>query len=487
MTTMGTNIKNPNRFDLSTSIIELLNLMFCSESDIIIQAELKPDSGKSRLFVIKIEANDAVDYLVVKIASTSLIKMEWDAFQQFIPKKIKGITEISHPPVFLPSRSMGGIIYPLIGNNVYEVERLLDYCKHAELDTLIQDVFEDELFENLQFLWGRGSLQSQYTFHNFYSHLLPYHLILEESLPLPEEKTFHIDLNLLSASDYKFKKGEYVTISNGRISSIYEQDNAITLKPVDNELGSRIFWKSKRDISSYELNHVLNHPLVGRVQKTRSEQIAEYVQLIFQQPIDRSVRSIQLSNGDTVPNPLMYLEPILQKSVAVRFACIHGDLNLENILVEHYEHETEGRDHIGHLIDFDASHRDHVLRDPIKLETDIMTRFLPELLVASDLSPEIVFAFFEALHNAVHNKRYKCPNDSLKKPFEMIISVRKLTQYYLFNPNDWTEYYYGLVLYLIGVLKYKNLDDIPIAPLPKAVAFLGASAIISILLEEKNL
>jgi hypothetical protein len=48
---------------------------------------------------------------------------------------------------------------------------------------------------------------------------------------------------------------------------------------------------------------------------------------------------------------------------------------------------------------------------------------------------------------------------------------------YLVDPDDLNEYYQGLMLYLLGALKFKNLNDVPEQPLPKQVAFWAATLI----------
>lgn len=476
---------NPKNLQLSTSVVQLLTLMFNAAEEVLVESELKPGSGDSFIFVVQAKANNSIEYLIVKIASASLIRKEWNAYQQYIPKKLRGITEIRDSPIYLPLGNMGALAYPLIGNKEYKVESLLNYCKNVESHNIIHDVFEDEFFENLQFLWGRGELYSNYTYLEHYSHLLPYYLIVEENLHPSERIPIDADLNLIFNST--FNHGDCVSVFNGRVSSIYHNENAIAIKPLDNDLGSRILWKPVNRISLYQVDDVIKNPLIGIVQKNQYQQIVEYAQTILHQPFDPTSQSIQVSNNLTIPNPIAYLNSILRKTVNVRFACIHGDLNLENILVEYYEHPVSGFNHIAHLVDFDNSRRDHVLRDILKLETEIMTRILPDLLAEANLPLELVNVFYKELHNAVISGAHNFPYQFLQKPFEMIMSLRKLARYYLFNPEDWTEYYYGLVIYLIGSFKFRNLDKAPLAPLPKSIAFLGAGTTISLLLEVTNL
>jgi hypothetical protein len=54
-------------------------------------------------------------------------------------------------------------------------------------------------------------------------------------------------------------------------------------------------------------------------------------------------------------------------------------------------------------------------------------------------------------------------------------------QYGLFKRDETEEYYQGLTLYLLGALKFGNLDRVPEAPLPKQVAFWGAAVVQALL------
>ena len=67
------------------------------------------------------------------------------------------------------------------------------------------------------------------------------------------------------------------------------------------------------------------------------------------------------------------------------------------------------------------------------------------------------------------------PYKELEKPFAMLQAIRKEARKCFFNRDDPTEYYQGLVIYLLGSIKFKNLDDIPNS---KKIAILGAGAIV---------
>jgi hypothetical protein len=142
------------------------------------------------------------------------------------------------------------------------------------------------------------------------------------------------------------------------------------------------------------------------------------------------------------------------------------------------------------LIDFAMARRDHVLHDLLRIETGVVTWLLPEVLAEARLPPESMDALYEQLHFAArrgHSSASEKLKPALRKVYVMLAAIRETAQEYLFTPGDWDEYYQGLTLYLLGALKFKNLDDAPQAPLPKQVAFWGAAAIQKLLQDPPHL
>jgi hypothetical protein len=73
---------------------------------------------------------------------------------------------------------------------------------------------------------------------------------------------------------------------------------------------------------------------------------------------------------------------------------------------------------------------------------------------------------------------------ALHKPVQILQSIRAAAKRHLYA-DDPDEYYRGLLVYLLGALKFANLDQLPWGPLPKQAAFWAASAVQK-LREEKS-
>jgi hypothetical protein len=110
-----------------------------------------------------------------------------------------------------------------------------------------------------------------------------------------------------------------------------------------------------------------------------------------------------------------------------------------------------------------------------------LTRLLPEALAQAGSGPEAIGDLLLKLHTVSVTPSVPLPTLSqseLKKPFEVLAAIRRMAGRCLRDPAQWDEYYRGLVLHLLGALKFADLDDLPQAPLPKQVAFAAAAWLI---------
>ena len=222
-----------------------------------------------------------------------------------------------------------------------------------------------------------------------------------------------------------------------------------------------------KEIERYQVNDIIG-PIEGVVTATRAELLRTLAQDALGQHVDLTADKLTLPAASTsLPNPLILLPDILRTACEVKVGTIHGDLNLENILVD-----PEAR--TVRLIDFALARQDHVLHDLLRLETGILTRLLPEELATAKVPPETIHNLYVQLHGAaLPAGQFGVPKQldpALKKTFVILVTIRKIARHYLSSPDDWGEYYQGLSLYLLGTLKFKNLDQ-----LTKQIAFWGAA------------
>ncbi|MCB0209262.1 MAG: phosphotransferase [Anaerolineae bacterium] len=211
-----------------------------------------------------------------------------------------------------------------------------------------------------------------------------------------------------------------------------------------------------------------------RILNTSDEQLDNQVRQVMGSAINPTHNVVSWSNGPFLTNPLHLKSNLLRQVRDVNLACIHGNLNLKNILVDKESNDIR-------LINFSNSCQDHALHDFLKLETEIITKLVPQILHQHRLPAESIYTFYNQLHHTINHRRQNSvtpPNQLVERPWLAILAVREAAQDYLFIPRDWSEYYQGLTLYLLGSLaseQFKITEEI--SNLSKKIAFWGAATI----------
>ncbi len=226
-------------------------------------------------------------------------------------------------------------------------------------------------------------------------------------------------------------------------------------------------------MAAYQVEQIIE-PIEGEVLETRQGRLQAEVQRVLGPDCAPTGQAVHLPDQTSLPNPLAALSTLLHKTCDVKVAAIHGDFNLENILIEP---ETGAIS----LIDFAAAREDHILHDFLRLETEVMTKLMPEILRRHNLPlvPTLASYYWQLHCAAFHSTPSPIPpilpHPDLEKPFAMLQTIRRAARDYFFAADNPPEYYQGLILYLLGALKFGNLDKAPERPLPKQVAFWGAA------------
>ncbi len=463
-------IENPKQLSLPAEAEAILKAMFENYQRVVIIEEFGAGFSGSRIFMVRPIIDNATAHLrtVVKLASVSLIEKEWQAYKDCIRYRLPDAAQIQGQPVLLPDCEWGGLRYALQGGGgTFEIESLYSYLRRADIED-IRFVLK-RLFKRLEQILQQTSPHFEFQLRTGYDRILPVNLLIE---PTSQSETNPRLLTPNHLSGQSLKQGDRVQVSGFVITKVDPKYKSVTLNcPANHSLSSYCLrLKPIETVGTDRLGQIMD-PIEGVVTETRQEKLEFEVRRAMGEDFDLTQETISWPGGPSLPNPLIKWPSLLQESRDVKVACIHGDLNMENILVD-----PETRD--VSLIDFADARRDHVLHDFLRLETEVVTKIIPEILQQHNLLVDTICTFYQHLHTAIAHPGQvtASPNLVLEKPWAILLAIREMAGNYLWKSGNWVEYYQGLAFYLLGALKFKNLDEMDEAPapLPKQVAFWGA-------------
>lgn len=469
---MSPLIDNPSGLHLSSDAVLVLQRIFANYKRVIIIKEFAAGLSGSRVLEVRPIKIDGTPELptVVKLATISMIRQEWRAYQQHIHNRLPHVASTSRPTL-LSTTGWGGLRYPVMGGGNFDIMSLRDFCRQPDLRGDFLQTVLDRLFRIMDNVWGFHSVAPDFALHTSYDLTLPPHLLIRQAAVPPD-----IDITLLSPRDLSagaLQPGDAVAISDVMVQKVDPATRIITLcQPATSAEPSayrvRVRIPDNEPMPSYASQQIIDL-VVGFVVETRASRLKAEVAGLG---IDPAASHVLLAEQVHVSNPLHMLPVLLNQSRNVNIATIHGDFNLENILVEPQLGDIS-------LIDFANARQDHVLHDLLHLEAEVITHMLPDIIYQHHDDPILVLVELGwHLHRAMLHPTYEpgLPERyELQKPWIILRAIRRAARRYVFDLNDFSEYYQGLVLYLLGALRYKNLSQHPHHPLPKRIAFWAAT------------
>jgi len=479
-------IENPHVLSLPPAGKEILRRMFVDYRRVIIEQELETGFSQGRIFVVRPFKEHGAELLaVVKMAATPLIEKERQAYQTYIRNRLPNAPDIQ-AIVYTGDEAWGGLRYPLVGGGIFEIQSLYEYLNRQDVNSQqIEFTLNERLLKSLGHLWRANEAQQGFPIQGSYDYVLPVNLTLRPLTPAeidalddsPRRLTPDTIAKVTVNPDDVVRLEEFVVtqveLAAGQIEVTLNRPHVAGDPTASYRI--RIQLADHESASRYQVSKTVK--IDGKVINTRAVQLQMLAQTAVGNTVDLSQEWLSLplpGKAVSAPNPLKAYPHILSRSLDVRIArAIHGDLNLENILVDPRTGDVN-------LIDFADARRDYVLHDLLRLEAGVVTRFLPLAFTEAKLPSATIYTVYQTLHEMIRLDKPLAAysiDPTLEKSFTILPAIRQAARRYLFDYDDFTEYYQGLSLYLLGTLKFDNLNQIPKS---KAIAFWGSATAVDL-------
>jgi hypothetical protein len=481
MQTNEPTIKSLTPKPLESHIFQILSRMFTGYARVSVRSEFTSGLSSGRVFLVRpIPLEGAELPVVVKIDYGDRIAKEHASFHRFTRNRLPRMAEIRGEPVYTADSTYGGLCYPFVGSGEFAIRSLHNHLQEAPLED-IQKVLTKQLFPALETLWQQARKgYFDFCLEDYYDSFLPMNLVIEATSLTEDVSPKELTPSLVRSQTITLN--DPVQITGFQVVKVNRKDHKLSLDipPSSADFTAyRVQVTGINDITSYQVGQTITTPLTGIIRETRASLLQKQVQKVVGAEVDLAATTIPLSPQQYLPNPLVALPTILSTPMDVFLGTIHGDLNLQNILVE-----TENQN--AYLIDFAQSRQDHLLRDLLHLEMAVVTKIIPQQMAHAGLNAAAIVPFYERLHCAWQTSDPILPQPELEKSFATLLLIRLAAQKLLYKSNKWQEYYYGLFVYLLGALRYDDLDAPPLAPLPKQIVFWGAAAICQIMRQQPD-
>ena len=393
---------------------------------------------------------------VAKFDHPYFLKKEFEAYDQYVAPVIPNQyrVELRNELRMNKAGTLGVIIYNFLGSNRRRGSEDSDLLRYYELDKKsdIGDILQ-KLFQNHEAWHEAPYLKRELlSYSREYDRLLPVSLVLDriyDTIDLPSNLpeltagNLHIEeINQLQVDDVVRLQG-FEVVDN--------RDEVLRLQGlISNDMKSNYLRikLNRLSLDEYPPGTALK-PVYAVIKATRETLLNDFA---CQSDAHFENDFANLSIGGKLhENPLRSVNAMLKTSSRpVIYSIIHGDLNLRNIMVD------PNNSGVSWFIDFADTRIGPTLLDFQRLEEHVISSILVPAMDKAGMNPNSIVDILNLLHNDNLNFLRPLRFRRLRRPLILLQKIRLLAKPYLEPDNDWTEYYRGLFIVLIGALKFER-------------------------------
>jgi len=450
---------------LSAAQEGLLERAFAGSREIFVEAEFR--SGYSGATILLVSSDSGQAHLIVKLGHPAALQREYTAYRQFVESILpQNTARLQGEPLLADDGGLALLTYTFTGGDPRLPTRSLEDYYHRRRGRATAYVL-DRVFRIYGRRWWADNRPRKYVLGEQYDRLLPVHLKFK---PTPTSGTrpriFPAD-QLDAAALRDIQPGQPIRLQGFCVSEVRPDrcEVTLTVAPPPGEAAPPLRLRLETDdATAYQPGDQLEtHDAI--VTATRNTLLAEIISLTV--PAFEPDAVYLNLGGHTYPNPLLGISSLMNRTIEGKESVIHGDLNLQNILVDH---DTG----FAWLIDFAETRRGPTLFDLQRLEGQVITKLLASTAAEAGLEPAIMPSLLESLHNDLPQPILRLDRRAqaaLQEIYTVLITIRHLARQYLMDDQDWDEYYLGLIISLLGTLKFPGPK-----PLARELALVGAVA-----------
>ena len=426
----ATQIRKPNR---SLEIEAPSGLMLDAENENLLRSLFKPYrrlilqqeflsgySGARTFLLIPIRADERADApTIAKLGPRNDIEREYNNYEAFVKRTLPPVTaRIQAAPVTIKNGEKAALQYTFIGHPGTRPVSLRQALMDNPNPRLLNQVFET-FGPN----WWMQRTPWAFRMAQEYDRLLPPHWILE-----PETGKGKILDGRKPFNAFDIRIGDLVSPQYFRHAPGSGHQGYLTLssQPTLGQPNLRLRW----------LREDFPRGAVGRVKASRLDILRAYT------------GGFDLLG---LPNPLDRLPVMLDESLHGTRSIIHGDLNLENVLI--------GPGGMVWMIDFATTREGHPLMDFAHLEAEVIAH-----LIAPQVRNANVYVAMLAMQGVGEKSQVESigvqdQQSTIPKLQSLLSTIHEIAFKCLANPSQPREYWLALYMSCLGALKYRNLDE----------------------------
>jgi hypothetical protein len=440
-------------YALSQDEVFILRRMFTGYAVLRIERRLTGGySGALILLVTPIHADRREDAaVVVKIADATSILDEERRYNTYVRNTLPPLTARLEQRTTAKYMDIAGLKYTFVADQTGESGSLRVLAHEMGAERL-REWLHNQLFTYFGRTWWMQRSPNLFQVWEEYDWLLPPLLTIdfvsdEEAKAAQPRNIVEIDKHLQRGQVENLEYGTLVRVKNFVVEKLTRDKKQLVLAfgTTNTESTYRACRILVRGVDVNALGYhrrEMIDSLYGRVWKTRRDSLFESVSAL-EPDFDPRGSSIPLAGDESLMNPILTYNLLLERQINGAISHIHGDLHLGNILT--------GPGDIPFLIDFEHTRRGHTAFDWASLEISIWAELAVPLVEPTWEGARALGAWMLAL---LQNR--PLPDSALGQALSVVKAVRDIAGLCLRDPKKWDEYYAALSMCALRAVTWEK-------------------------------